>query len=128
MAEPITMARQVVFHLLDDGPLPTYLYLPGNLEELPCYVVGRPEVAEGVARSIAQVSVPVFTCGRTVRDDDAQAELDRYADLVVTRFWFPTTREGIAVRLSRTDPTTVIVAGTEVPAYTATVVCETALC
>lgn len=125
--DAIALCRRLV-HELIDGPLATFAFLPGSLEELPCYVVGRPTVVEGTPRAIIEVSTPVFVCGRTLRDDEAQAELDRYADLIVTRLWQPPRNEGIALRLTRMDPVTVTVAGTEVPAYQATVVAELAAC
>lgn len=120
--------RELVHQLLVGAPAPLHRWLPGSVDELPCYVVGRPSVGEGDARAIIAVTVPVFVLGRTVRDDDSQHELDGLADALIKRLWTPPPTEGVALRLTDLDATTTEVAGTDCPSYTATVVCETTYC
>lgn len=102
--------------------LPVYLWLPGNAEELPCYVVGRPDMDEDTPRSVQKVSIPVYALGRTLRDDDAQAELDRMADNLVNLYWKPPLQPGVSLRMTRIRATVLTIAAIEVPAYTATLI------
>jgi hypothetical protein len=112
--------------LADD--IPVRLWLPGEATELPCYVVGRPDLDEGTPRSIAQVSVPVYALGRTLRDDDAQAELDDMADLLIATLWRPVQDAAQTYRLTRGRATVLSIAAVEVPAYTMTVVSSVQPC
>lgn len=110
---------------------PTLLYLPGNVEQPPCFVVGRPRAYENAAqRALVQVDVPVYILGRTAstRDDDSQRELDAVADQLLTLMWKPPKTESLTMRLTAIDPTVVPIGSTDWPAYTATVVCTTTFC
>jgi len=126
----IATTRQLVYGLVDGLSIPTYRWLPQEANEVPCYVIGRPEVNEGQQRAIASVTVPVYVIGRTstARDDDTQKELDDLADALITLLWTPPQTEGTSLRLTRMQATVVPIAATEYPAYTATVVASTTFC
>src|SRR4051794_24102139 len=76
--------RDMLRHLGDNN---VHLYLPDDITALPCIVIGRPSIEDGVSSVVADflVSVPVMVLGRPVRDEDAQQELDQVADLVIDR-------------------------------------------
>lgn len=126
----ISTIRQLVYGLVAQGPVPTYRWLPQEANEVPCYVVGRPEVTEGAQRAIVSVSVPVYVIGRTAagRDDDTQSELDALADALLNLLWKPPQTESSSLRLTRMLPTVVPIAATDFPAYTATCVASTTFC
>jgi hypothetical protein len=125
----IDTVRRAVFARIGQAPVPVLRYLPGNADELPSIVVGRPSAAESDAtRAIVDLTVPVYVLGRTVRDDDAQAELDRTTEVVMPRLWAPWTAEGLSMRLTTVEPTVLEIGGTDVPAYTLTIVAEATYC
>jgi hypothetical protein len=127
----IATTRQVVFGLIDEATvIPTYQWLPQEASEVPCFVVGRPDVDEGDLRQIAEISVPVYVIGRTSssRDDDSQRELDQNADLLVNLMWKPPKTEAMTLRLTRMRAVVVPIAATEFPAYQGTVVASTTFC
>lgn len=129
----VTDCREAVYDVVTSMlalPLPTYLYLPGSTEELPCYVVGRPEVSEGDTRAIVATSVPVHVLGRTAtsRDADAQRELDAAADAVIVALWNPSSDPSISMRLTEARPVVISIAGLDVPAYTVLVAVEATFC
>jgi len=125
-------ARQLVYGLVGAiAPgLPTYLYQPGSVEELPCYVVGRPQVDEGDPRALVTVTVPVHVLGRTstTRDAEAQLELDAAADAALEALWAPSTSSSVSARLVELTPVVLTIANLEVPGYTALVVCSMTFC
>lgn len=121
MISGIAQTRAHVFDLVHAATeLPVYRWLPGSADELPCFVVGRPDLDEGSSRAMQDVTVPVYALGRTLRDEQAQSELDDMADLLVNLLWKPPQEPGSSLRLTRLRATVVTVAGVEVPAYTAT--------
>jgi hypothetical protein len=125
----IDTVRRAVFARIGKAPVPVLRYLPGNADELPSIVVGRPSAAESdTTRAIIDLTVPVYVLGRTVRDDDAQAELDRTTEVVMPRLWAPWTAEGLSMRLTTVEPTVLEIGGTDVPAYTLTIVAEATYC
>lgn len=129
----ISTVRRIVFEAvapIGGEEVPTFRWLPLSPEELPCYVVGRPTIAEGSIPSLVETSVPVFALGRTTRDDDAQVELDDLAERLIGALWMPwrAMPDGVSLRLTALDPTVIEIAGTEVPAYTATVVADSTYC
>lgn len=118
----ISEARYVVHNLVDGGTaLPVLRWLPGSADELPCYVVGRPDLTEGDQRAMQAITVPVYALGRTLRDDVAQAELDTMADTLVGLLWKPPQHPSMTLRLTRLRAITLTVAAVEIPAYTASV-------
>lgn len=124
----ISVTRQLVHALLAGAPVPLHRWLPGNVDDLPAIVVGRPSLTEGTSAALASITVPVHALGRTVRDDEAQAELDSLADLLVARLWKPPQTEGVSLGLTSCTPGVIEIAGVDVPAYTATVAATTAYC
>ena len=131
MSNVIATTRQVVFGLIDEATsIPVYQWLPQEANEVPCFVVGRPDVDEGDMRAIASISVPVYVIGRTAasRDDDTQRELDQLADVLVNLLWKPPKTEAMTLRLTRMRAVVVPIAATEYPAYTGTVVASTTFC
>lgn len=124
----ISLARRLVSDRLVGAPEPLFTLLPGNVDQLPCFVIGRPTIREGDPREIVAVDVPVFVLGRTARDDEAQHQLDELATLAFTRLWGPWRVDGAACRLTDLEPGVIEVAGLEVPAYTVTVAVESTVC
>ena len=114
----IATTRQVVFGLIDDATaVPTYQWLPQEANEVPCFVVGRPDVDEGDQRAIASIEVPVYVIGRTAasRDDDTQRELDQLADALVNLLWKPPKTEAMTLRLTTMRAMVITIAATEYP-------------
>jgi hypothetical protein len=120
----LTATRRWVFDTLTAavGDVPVWLWLPGAVDGLPCYVVGRPDLDEDTTtRSVQRLTVPVYALGRTLRDDDAQAELDAMADTLIALLWRPMQDAAQSYRLTRGRATVLTIAAVEVPAYTMTV-------
>jgi hypothetical protein len=126
----IADARRHVYELLDAGAdHPVLRWLPESPNELPCYVVGRLDLDEDPSRRATQlIAVPVYALGRTLRDDEAQDELDQMADTLINLLWKPAQEPGRTTRLTRLRATVTTVANIEIPAYTATVATATAPC
>lgn len=129
----ISTVRQIVYESVapvGGEEVSTFRWLPLSPEELPCYVVGRPTIAEGSTPALVETSVPVFVLGRTTRDDDCQVELDDLAERLIEALWKPwrAMPAGVSLRLSGLEPSVLEIAGTEVPAYTATVVADSTYC
>jgi len=121
----------MVFEMADSGlTWPIFQYLPQSADDLPCVVVGRPDVDEGETRALLAITVPLYVLGRTstARHDAAQAELDAVADQVLNLFWKPQQPSGYSLRLSRIRATVVPVAALEIPAYTAQISASTTYC
>ena len=96
----LTAMRTAVTDLLESQDLPfdIYGFVPGDVATYPCIVVGRPDAPESVeARSVFDITVDVYVCGRA-QSDDAQDELDKVADQV----WqiFGGTRNAVPVSSS----------------------------
>ena len=124
--------RQIVYDIVDteQTSLPVHLYEPGSTDELPCYVVNRPELAEGDVRATAEYSITVTVLGRTLRDDEAQGELDAAVDVLEGLLWDRKVEAAgtVMVRLVGTTAATTTVANVEIPSYTALIVAETTYC
>lgn len=119
--------REHVYALVDGATeLPVYRWLPDSANDLPCFVIGRPDLDEGERRAMQQITIPVYVLGRTLRDNDAQHELDEQADVLAKLLWRPPQEAGQSLRLTRLRATVVPVANVEIPAYTGTVVAATA--
>jgi hypothetical protein len=125
----LASTRRHVWDLVNASTeLPVFLWLPGTTDDLPCFVIGRPDLDEGTPRAMQTLTIPVYVLGRTLRDDDAQAQLDSLADALTDLLWKPPQEPGQSLRLTRLRATVVPVAGVEIPAYTGTVVASTAPC
>lgn len=123
--------RRVVYDLLrEKTSIPVYRYLPDDVAHLPCHVVGRPALREGLTPAVGTLELTVNLVGRRLNDDDAQAELDALADELVAALGG--TRnvqvDGSYLRATSVDPATVTVAGQEYPCYLLTVNTETVTC
>ena len=126
----ITRPRQLVYDIVNGlDVLPVWQWLPGDAEEVPCYVVGRPSVSEGDISALATVTVPVYAIGRTLRDDEAQAELDSAADALLNALWNPaSTDSSLSMRLASMTASVIPIAALEYPAYSASVEVTVAFC
>ena len=125
----ITTPREAVYDIVAGGvDEHVYRWLPASADDVPCYVVGRPGTREGQSRAMLQSTVPVYALGRTLRDDEAQAELDAMGDRLHELLWKPPQSPGMSLRLERCDATVIQIAGVEIPAYTASVITAAAYC
>jgi hypothetical protein len=124
----VTNFRGIIFDLCGRMEWPVYRWLPGNAEELPCYVVGRPNVAEGAQRFMCEVVIPVYALGRTLRDDDAQSELDLAADSLLNLLWTIKSESGVNLRSTRLEASVLTIGSTDVPAYSLSVEGATTFC
>lgn len=119
-----TLRRQVRDLFRAEGTLPVYGYLPDDVAHLPCYVVGRPNIAESGISAVMTVSMDVIVLGRRVADEDAQAELDGYGDeafdvLGCTRG--VKIADGQLLACRSVTAATVVVAGMDIPCYSLSV-------
>ena len=127
----ITVVRQLLFDRVSEATtVPVLLYIPGEANECPAFVIGRPDVDEGDSRAVASVTTPIHIIGRTAasRDDDTQRELDLLADLLVNTLWKARQEQMISLRLTRMRATVTPIGNVEYPSYTATTVASTAPC
>lgn len=120
-------SRSRLFDLIEGQDLlPTRKYVPDDVAELPCIVVGPPSLGPGEAAVVMDVSIDVYVIGRRLSDDDSQEELDRYADHVITILGGTRGRDSFAVESSR--PQLVTVSGTDYPAHAVTVTTAVVTC
>lgn len=128
--EGLALVHQAAWRLLEEAPVPVYPWLVAQADELPCFVVGAPDLAPETDRpSVGVVTLDVFALGRTSsRDQGAADELRAMGALLADRFWSPPTYEGLMVRLDQLAHGTVDVAGQTVPAYTANLSARMAFC
>jgi len=126
----IADTRRWVYDIVNAGvALPVLRWLPEAANELPCFVVGRPDLDEDPThRGLQAITVPVYVLGRTLRDDAAQSELDDLADELERLLWKPPQEPDRSGRMTRMRATVANVGNVEVPAYTATVIVTTAPC
>lgn len=127
--------RDVVAHHLVGSSWPVHRYLPDDVAEVPCIAVPRPRLTPGPGTpSIPAGALIVLVVGRRMNDDDAQAELDEVADLVVARFGnlakSVRLEDPLIPRLVVDDvsPSTVTVAGLDYPVYAVTIAASFTLC
>ena len=91
---------------------------------------GGPPSANPVTPGVATLELPVTLLGRRIADEDAQAQLDAFGDELLKVLGGSKNRQvnGLFLRCTSLDPGTVFVAGTEIPAYVATVDTEDLTC
>lgn len=109
---------------------PTYGYLPDDPAHVPCLVVGRPSMRESNLPAVMRMSLDVTLLGRRISDEDSQMELlvladEAFAVLGGTR-GLKVNDQHLACR--SVLPGTVIVAGSEYPAYVLTVTLDAVTC
>lgn len=97
-----------------------YEYVPGDVAAYPCLVVGRGSATPNADTSVVfDVSLTIYVCGRP-QSDDAQDELDKWVDAVITACGGTTVRkfQGRALVVTDVAPSVVVLAGnTNVPCY-----------
>ena len=126
------LRRQLRDLMRREGNLPVYGYLPDDVAHLPCTVIGRPSIGESGTPAVMTMSVDVYVLGRRLSDEDAQAELDAYADeafdvLGATRGVKINDQPQLA-RCVDVSPGTVNVAGLEMPVYSFSVAYDVMTC
>jgi len=91
MAEEfLTRHRTSVYQILvDHAPADTAisLYLPDDLAEQPCVVVGRPGASFRGTDLGVEIRVPVHVLGRAFNDDGSQIEHDQLTDVILGVLW-----------------------------------------
>lgn len=128
----ITELRSAVAELLRAEELgDVYEYVPGDVAAYPCLVVGRGSAnpSAGVG-SIFDVSLTIYVCGRP-QSDDAQDELDKWVDAVITSCGGTRVRtfHDVAISVVAVAPSVVALAGNNnVPCYEVTVETAVATC
>jgi hypothetical protein len=123
----LASTRSRLFDLIDgQGLLPTRRYVPDDVSELPCIVIGPTSLNPGREAVVMEASVDVYVIGRRVGDDDSQSELDTYADHVLTILGGTRGRDQFAVQSSR--PQLVTVAGVDYPAHVITATISVVTC
>lgn len=126
----VEFRRAVTELLARTSSVPVIGYLPDDVAELPCLVVGRPSIQETATPALMRLSLDVSLLGRRVSDNDSQAELDALADQMFTNLGGTRNvkRNDLIMRCTLILPATVIVAGSEYPAYLATVTTDAMTC
>jgi hypothetical protein len=123
--------RAAVQSLIEDlASVAVYSYLPNDVSDLPCYVVGRPSVRESGQAAVMTLTLDVTLAGRRISDEETQAELDVLADelfdlLGGTR---SVVVDGGHLRCTGITPGTVVVAGLETPTYVASISMDALSC
>lgn len=113
----IATARAKLFGAVDAlGAVPVNRFVPGDIAHLPAAVVYRPAIRPGDTWPILDAELSMVVIGRRYDHDEAHAELDDLADVVITEL----------IRLpgftfTGCNPVSVSIAGTEFPAYEITV-------
>ena len=122
--------RRAVYDALGSTSVPVYWFLPDDPAHLPCNVVGRPNVRESGTPGVSTLELAVTLIGRRVADEDAQAQLDALGDELLKVLGGSKNRQvnHLFLRCTSLDAGTVFVAGTEYPAYLATVDTEDLTC
>lgn len=128
----ITEMRSTVAELLRAEQIgDVYEYVPNDVAAYPCLVVGRgsatPNAEAGV---VFDVSLTIYVCGRP-QSDDAQDELDKTVDAVITACGGTRVRKFHDVALTVIDVTPSVIAvaaNANVPAYQVTVETAVATC
>jgi hypothetical protein len=98
--------------------LPLHHFVPDDVAELPCIVLGPPSLADGEPGTF-DLTCEVYVCGRRIGDADSQHELDQYADQIITILGGVKGRHNLAVTAA--TPQLVPVAGSDIPTYRITV-------
>jgi hypothetical protein len=108
--------RRLLFELIDGQKwLPCHHFLPDDVAELPCVVVGPPSAEPGDVRTSWDIDTDVFVLGRRYGDEDSQHELDQYARELANILF------GANLNVQSIQPRLVTVAGQDIPGYVATV-------
>jgi hypothetical protein len=125
----IAEMRAVVVHHLAGAPWPVHEYLPDDVGGLPCIgVPGVDLLPNQTTSALVDGTVTVLVVGSRITTDEAAAELDAVADVVVARFGNvarPVRFEDPAVSsitVEQAARTTVTIGGAEYPAYAITLV------
>ena len=105
--------------------------IPDDVNELPCYVVGRPGGRPANEKIVMDLSLQVFILGRRQQAGGSEDELVALADDVFTALGGTRgtkSPSGEVVTVSRVDPRTLSIAGNDVPAYSIEVTASAATC
>lgn len=128
----ITELRSAVAELLRSEQLgDVWEYVPADVAAYPCLVVGRGAANPSALNAVVfDVSLTIYVCGRP-QSDDAQDELDKTADAVITACGGTRVRtfHDVALTVIGVIPSVVVLAGnTNVPCYEVTVETAVATC
>lgn len=128
----ITELRSTVASLLRAEQLgDVYEYVPMDVAAYPCLIVGRPGATPSSAAGVVfDVDCTIYVCGRP-QSDDAQDELDKTVDAVITSCGGTRTRifQGVALIVTGVAPSVVVVANDRnVPCYEVTVETSVTTC
>lgn len=81
----IIETRQLLADALRPIDWDVWMFEPSDVASVPCFVVGRPAfVVEGTGQgNLYTITNPVWVIGRRMGDEDAETELDVFADEAV---------------------------------------------
>ena len=103
-----------------------FAYVPDDIAELPCVVVGPFSLAKSVTGWTA--TVPVLTLGRPINTFDAQRELEELMWSVVQQLERVKAPAVPGLKPTTVSADTQNVAGLDIPAYEITVTAEAVYC
>lgn len=115
--------RDAIEVVLAGAPWTVHRYLPDDVGDLPCIAIMRPSLSVGDPSTVVDGECPVLVVGSRLGDYSAQRDLDAVTDAVIERLGAiarPLTLEGSPVMrlaLDAVSPTSVVVGGSEYPAY-----------
>lgn len=105
----IRETRTMLADLCDKGGWNTHIAFPDDVTQIPCVVVGRPAINRQDQQHA--LTVPVWTIGRAVGNDDAQHELDDVTDRILELLDDP------QCTVTFVEPLTRLVGSNTYPAY-----------
>lgn len=116
--------------LVEQDLLPVREFVPDDLAELPCIVLGAPSLGDGDEQGTYDLTLPVYVVGRRFGDDDAQDELTRYTDQTITIFGGTRGRRAHHHNFAvvAASPEVRSAGGTDVPVYLLTVTSTAITC
>ena len=105
-----------------------YPYVPDDVAELPCCVVGPLDMTRNAQVGGWSVTLPIVCIGRRINTFDAQAELEEFMWDVVEALTTTNPANVPGLRPTVVSPDIQNVAGEEMPTYVITVAVEAVYC